>query len=156
MNEHHQFYGFTYLFSFFIELRMVFITYLIIGAVSFICLGRLVNFLLDELGFQIRNYRSTTLIITNQLLDSWRDIYQLICELIEVLNRCFGLMLVILLAFQFIWMVNSSFYCLDGFQNWASPDHIISSTLTNLGFEVIAFIFYTYIAYIPHSIKRQV
>ncbi len=132
-----------------------FIIYLFIGAILFISMGRMVNILLGELRSEITStHNDATKMVTNRLLDVWRDKYQIICELVGALNRCFGLLIVILLAFQFIWMVNSSYSCVIGFRDFNTNNY--GPTLLNLGFEMVAFICFTYISYIPHTIKQQV
>lgn len=143
------------------QMRLFFFTFLFIGAFLFICMSQLVNILLEELYNEIwnRGHRDEkterdSSILKNQMLDEWRDKYQLICELVDALNRCFGLIIVVLLAFSFIWMVNSSYYCVIGFRSFNKAN--VRSTLVNLGFEVVGFICFTYIAYIPHTIKQKV
>lgn len=142
------------------QLRAIFFTFLFIGVFLFICTSQLVNILLEELDNEIRNHSRDEKtvrdrsIITNQTLDVWRDKYQLICELVDTLNRCFGLLIVVLLAFSFIWMVNSSYYCVIGFRSFNKAN--LREILVNLGFEVVGFMCFTYIAYIPHTIKQRV
>lgn len=137
------------------SLLAFFITYLFIGAILFICMGRMVNILLGELKSEIiSTHNDARKLITNHQLNVWRDKYQIIGELVGGLNRCFGLLIVILLAFQFIWMVNSSYSCVIGFRDFNTNSY--GPTLLNLGFEVFAFICFTYISYIPHTIKQQV
>lgn len=133
----------------FADMQNGFTILLFADAVVFCCLCRMISIMLKCLNQEI----SAESADPAKCLDKWQDCYHLISDLARALERCFGFLLLVCTAYTFVWMVNSSFYCLNGFTQPDFSSYDISIAFATF---VATFVFFVYLAYEANHLKHQV
>ena len=82
----------------------------------------------------------------------WRRFYDLLCDLINTMNKGFGFLSMVNIIYLFIWFVNASFYVLTNVRD-NGPDSITSLFLL---LEIVTLVIFILIIYAPHLIKQEV
>ena len=137
-----------------LNFKFLFFVHLVAGPLLFCGLCQIIFLLLQNLHQDIKNvgYLDKDSVAFQQSLQIWQDKFQMICDLVESLNRSFGLILFVFIAFHFVWMVNSSFKVLV----IAIIDPFDSELFIYLSFELFGFICFTFLMSFATSIKQQV
>ena len=122
----------------------------------FICLTWMTSMILQALARDIKLRTAelpshSDILMKTQLL-KWRRHYGLICELVDQINHCFGLILLIFVAKQFIVCITYSFSILLDLQK----DIISPQTMYLFQFLIFYLSYITLTTTICHNIRKQV
>jgi len=128
-------------------LQYIFFIYIAIGFNLFFSLGCIISTMINILGKRIH------LLISDGDADLWGHCYGLIVQLISSVNKSFGLQLLWVLVFYFIWTVNGMFYILVGFRERGLLD---KATLLVIALQIVVFLVLLIFLYIPHRIVSEV
>lgn len=82
----------------------------------------------------------------------WRRFYDLLCDLINTMNKGLGFLSVVNITFLCVWFVNASIYVLTNLRG-EGPE---STTLLFLLLEMITLVIFILIIYVPHLVKQEV
>ena len=125
----------------------------------FICLTWMTSMTLEALAKEIKH--NSAILSTDSAhaeatmksqLVKWRRHYGLICEFVDQINRCFGFILLVFVAEQFIICITYSFSILLDLQK----DVVTPTTLYYFQFLVFYLSYITFTTTICHSIRKQV
>lgn len=82
----------------------------------------------------------------------WRRFHDLLCDLINTMNKGFGFLSLVNITYLLVWFVNASFYVLTNVRD-KGPDSI---TTLFLLLEMITLVIFILIIYVPHLVKQEV
>ena len=96
------------------SLHEIFILYPYCAGLCFVCLGWIVSIMLDTLDEQYHYEQARTRVNDGMVqwktqLIKWKHHYLDICELIEQINRCFGIFLFIFITAIYVRTITTSF-----------------------------------------------
>ena len=128
-------------------LQYIFFIYIAIGFNIFFSLGCIISTMINILG------KRTHLLVSDGGADLWGHCYGLIAQLISLVNKSFGLQLLWILIFYFIWMINGMFYVLVGFRERGLLD---KATLLVIALQIVVNSILLFFLYIPHRIVSEV
>ena len=128
------------------------ISYALAAAIFLSCLGLIVVKMLQTMPFEQLSTNSHNY-DTIKSIEHWRTCYCVIGKLVEQLNRCFGLYLLLVITFYLIWCVSTAFYVLVTIRKKGFGD---ASVFLFLILQLVSVPLFIAIIYLPHQIKRQV
>lgn len=128
-------------------LQYIFFIYIAIGYNIFFSLGCVISTMINILG------KRAHLLVSDGGTDLWGHCYGLIVQLISLVNKSFGLQLLWILVFYFIWTINGMFYILVGFRERGLLD---KATLLVIALQIVVFVVLLIFLYIPHRIVSEV
>ena len=127
--------------------------YAISAIALFVCLGWLTSIVLEALVQDIQSYLNKSCADHLQLVVKWKRTHVLVCEFVQHINDCFGLVLLIFIAKQFICIINDAFVTIAAFRamNRASVADVLSIMAITKN------LFYLYmVTYVSEKIRNQV
>ena len=110
----------------------------------FICFATVANIMLNALIDQVDG--------NNEHLDQWRHCYWLICGFVAKINKCFGTVLLILVASGFIRIINTLFVVI----NSATNQKDIWNFYFRLWMALREFLYIFVVALASHNLQNQV
>lgn len=119
-----------------------FIVYLLAGTCFFISLSWTVSSMLQVLRQQDHPID----------LERWQRCYSLIVDLVDNLNDCFGLFVLVAVVFCFIWSVNAAFFVFVSLRE----NETKTSVLVVVLYQTTTVPIFLGFLYVPQRIKRQV
>lgn len=127
----------------------------------FVCLGWVTSIMLDALVKDIQSYpiqgsvasHASNHLSVGLLALEWKQMHVLVCEFLQHINCCFGLVLLMFISKQFVCIINDAFMTTITLQttNRVSVVNVLSvlATMKNL--------FYLYmVTYVSEKIRNQV
>lgn len=114
--------------------------------ILFVCLGCMVALAVESLDFSpgLKFIRKSKLL-------RWKAQYLMICDLINEINHCFRIFLLIFITAQFLRMILQSFYLMKS--TTKGDLNLIATCISKMAIELVRFI---PLVYIPHHIKSKV
>jgi len=91
--------------------------------------------------------------VTSDCVTQWQRCYQMIHRLVHEMNQAFGLILLIVLVFQFIWVTSTIFIIIQRFK---ASGYYLMNTYIVIGVMLVLTILITFMVSIPHRIKGEV
>ena len=86
-------------------------------------------------------------------IERWRICYCLIGKLVDQLNRCFGIILLMLIAFYFVWCVGGSFFAFVTVRDKKVED---AGIVLFFIIQLVSLPILITVLSLPHQIKRKV
>ncbi len=128
------------------------IVYLYMAVIVFSCLGWMASTMLQMIGNEMDISCQANETEYEILIPKWNRRYLLIIDFVHQFNRCFGCMLLVLVAPAFVRVINTSFYLMMGIKGgqWTI------GTTVSLLMLLTHFIGFTLVANIPHKIRQEV
>jgi len=90
---------------------------------------------------------------TSHCVVQWQRCFQMIHRLVHEMNHAFGLIMLIVVVFQFIWVTSTIFIIIQRFKTLG---YVLINTYVLIGVIVVLTILITFMVSIPHRIKGEV
>lgn len=137
------------------------ILYLILAKISFCCFGWMASTMLRTLGQQMElksirssdNHGRNNLEQLDRIITRWNRHYLLIVDFNQQLNRCFGSLILVLVAPAFVRIINTSFYLMMEFK---TAGQFSIHGMVMLTILVVNFVAFAVLVNIPHKIHEEV
>lgn len=122
------------------------------AVIVFSCLGWMASTMLQMIGNEMDMTCQANETEYEILIPKWNRRYLLIIDFVHQFNRCFGCMLLVLVAPAFVRVINTSFYLMMGIKGgqWTI------ATTVSLVMLLAHFVGFTLVANIPHKIRQEV
>ncbi|XP_057368101.1 gustatory and pheromone receptor 39a-like [Daphnia carinata] len=139
----------------FYSFQRSFIVFICLAVVLFICFGWMASTMMQLLGKEMTHFVSdpdgndTTQFVA--LISRWSRHYFTIIEFVHQMNRCFGCLLLVMVAPAFVRVINTSFHLMIDMKDgqWTVD---VTVQLIVLFFNFVGF---TFMTNIPHSIRQE-
>jgi hypothetical protein len=132
------------------------ILYILLAVLLFSCFGLMASTMLRMLGKEIEfiqeNGHSKLNCPVDVLISKWSRHYFMTIDFVHQCNRCFGCLLLVLIAPAFIRVINTSFQLMINFKDGQWTMDMILQLMILL----VHFVLFTLIANIPHKIRQEV
>lgn len=138
----------------FYSFQRCFIIFICLAAVLFICFGWMAATMLQMLGKEMACFISnpTDARPSETLISKWNRRYFTIIDLVHQINRCFGCLLLVMVAPAFVRVINTSFHLMIDMKE--------GQWTINVTIQLVVlfanFLGFTFMANIPHRIRQEV
>ncbi|XP_032788724.2 uncharacterized protein LOC116926054 [Daphnia magna] len=141
----------------FYSFQRSFVIFICLAVVLFICFGWMASTMMQLLGKEMTHFISDPDVDNDArtqfdvLISKWNRHYFTIIDLVHQMNRCFGCLLLVMVAPTFVRVINTSFHLMIDMKDgrWTIE---VTTQLIVLFFNFVGF---TFMANIPHKIRQE-
>lgn len=124
----------------------------------FVCLGWVASIILEAIVKDIQSYPTKNLLLSHisnhfQSVVKWKRMHVLVCEFLQHIDGCFGLVLLIFIAKQFMCIINDTYVTIIAFQ---TTKHLSVVNVVPMLAMIKHFFFLYMVTYVSEKIRKQV